>query len=782
MTASSASGPRNLFQTDLTAGLVVFLVALPLCLGVALASNAPLFSGILAGIIGGIVVGSLSGSPLSVSGPAAGLTAIVAAQIGKLGTFENFLAAVVVGGAIQFGLGWARCGFIAAFFPSSVIKGLLAAIGLILSLKQIPHVLGHDRDPDGEMAFEQPDGRSTLTELFDTLFDFQEGALVIGIFSVVLLVLWGRFKFLKQSPVPAPLVVVVLSIVANHLLRELGGIWLIEESHLVQVPKLAENESLASLLTFPKWESFQSPAVYVAGITIALVASLETLLNLEAVDKLDPRQRTSPPNRELIAQGVGNFLGGLVGALPVTSVIVRSSVNVNAGAQSRLSAIVHGVLMTGSVLLIPDLLNQIPLSALGAILLVTGLKLASPAIFRQMWQEGRSQFVPFLVTVVGILFTDLIVGILLGLAASIGFLLHSNLRRPLRRILEKHPSGDILRIELANQVSFLSKAALEKTLREIPSGGHVLLDARSTDYIDADILDFIHDFQFTIAPAHGVQVSTLGFREMYPELEDRLEFADYSSQEIQRKLLPREVIEILKSGNERFRKGQRINRDFGRQMEKTSAGQYPMAIVVSCIDSRAPAELLFDVGLGDMFCVRVAGNVAKDKVIGSVEYACGCAGAKLVVVMGHSLCGAVGAAINLADSSESIEAATGCDNLGTLLREIQLSMVEPVPAPTLLGKRTQYANQVSRRNVRRTIDVLREKSSLLRRLESEGSIAIVGAFYDIETGLVTFLEADFDGSNHSENPADTGATLVQNPDTSRAPLAREVKEREVEAQ
>ena len=756
MTNSVVPRPRNLFQSELTAGLVVFLVALPLCLGVALASNAPLFSGILAGIIGGIVVGALSGSSLSVSGPAAGLTAIVSAQIGKLGGFENFLAAVVVGGAIQLVLGLARCGFIAAFFPSSVIKGLLAAIGLILCLKQIPHVLGHDRDPDGEMQFVQPDGRSTLTELFDTLFDFQEGALVIGIFSVVLLVLWSRWKVLKQLPLPAPLVVVVVAVVANHYLKKIGGIWLIEDSHLVQVPKLSQGASLGSLLTLPHWEAFRNPAVYVAGVTIALVASLETLLNLEAVDKLDPQQRTSPPNRELVAQGVGNLLGGLVGALPVTSVIVRSSVNVNAGGQTKMSTVVHGLLMTACVLWIPDLLNQIPLSALGAILLVTGLKLASPAIFRQMWEEGRSQFVPFLVTVLGILFTDLLIGILMGLATSVGFLLHSNMQRPLRKILEKHPSGEVLRIELANQVSFLSKAALEKNLREVPRGGHVFLDARNTDYIDADVLDLIHDFQTTIAPAHGVQVSTLGFREMYPALQDRLEFVDYSSQELQRQMKPREVVEILKAGNDRFRRGQRINRDLGRQMEKTASGQYPMAIVVSCIDSRAPAELLFDVGLGDIFCVRVAGNVAKDKVIGSVEYACGCAGAKLVVVMGHSFCGAVGAAINLYDSSESIESATGCDNLGTLLREIQVSIEEPLPAPTLIGARAAYADNVSRKNVRRTLEVLREKSALLRRLEAEGTIHLVGAFYDIETGMVRFMDVeDSTGSQSSSRLTDT---------------------------
>jgi carbonic anhydrase/SulP family sulfate permease len=547
--------------------------------------------------------------------------------------------------------------------------------------------------------------------------------------------------------------VVAFALVVNFLLGKIGGVWAIEESHLVQVPVLSEGTSFAGLFVFPNWEAFSNPAVYLAGLSVAFVASLETLLNLEAVDKLDPLQRTSPPNRELVAQGVGNLLGGLLGALPVTCVIIRSSVNASAGARSRVSTVAHGVLIAGCVFLIPGFLNQIPLSALGAILLVTGLKLASPAVFRQMWEEGRAQFVPFSVTVLGILFTDLMVGILLGLGTSIGFLLHSNLRRPLRRILEKHPSGEILRIELSHQVSFLSKATLEKNLREVPRGGHVLLDARNADYIDADILDFIHDFQSTIAPAHGVQVSMLGFREMCPALRDRLEFAEYSSKELQSRIKPHEVIDILKAGNDRFRNGQRIYRDLGRQMEKTAAGQFPMAIVLSCIDSRAPAELLFDVGLGDIFCVRVAGNVAKDKVIGSVEYACGCAGAKLVVVMGHSLCGAVGAAVKLFNSAESIEAATGCNNLSTLLGEIQLSIDQPPPAPTLLGARAAFTDHVSRRNVLHTLGVLREKSALLCRLEKEGTIAMVGAFYDIETGVVTFMNSEERALVYKANPS-----------------------------
>ena len=497
---------------DLTAGLVVFLVALPLCLGVALASNAPLLSGVLAGIVGGILVGILSGSHTSVSGPAAGLTAVVAAQIASLGSFEAFLLAVVIAGLIQIALGLARAGFLAAFFPSSVIKGLLAAIGVILILKQIPHVLGHDPDPEGDMAFLQPDDENTFSELGRLLGDIQPGAAVIGLVSIALLVVWDRWRSLKRSNIPAPLVVVLLGVGISLVFRRLGGRWVIEPSHLVQVPVADSLAGFFGLLPTPDFSQWSNPAVYIAAVTIAAVASLETLLNLEAVDKLDPQRRTSTPSRELMAQGIGNVVAGLIGGLPITSVIVRSSVNINAGGRTKLATIVHGVLLLVSVVFLPAWLNLIPLSCLAAILLVTGVKLASPALVRRMWDEGRYQFVPFALTVVAIVLTDLLIGVLIGLAVSIGFILRSNVRRPLRRIVEKHLGGEVVHIELANQVSFLNRAALARVLDEVPRGGHVLLDAQNTDYIDPDVLDLIRDFKEQTAPARGVEVSLLGFR------------------------------------------------------------------------------------------------------------------------------------------------------------------------------------------------------------------------------------------------------------------------------
>lgn len=740
---ATVSNPTSTFFKDLSAGVVVFLVALPLCLGVALASNAPLFSGVLAGIIGGILVGILSGSHTSVSGPAAGLTAIVAAQIGKLGSFETFLLAVVLAGVIQIIMGLFRAGFIAAFFPSSVIKGLLAAIGVILILKQIPHVLGHDPDPEGDMSFEQPDHENTFTELWSAIFDIQPGAALVGVLSIVLMIVWDRVKFLKNSGAPAPLVVVLVGVALSLALKQTGGAWEIGQSHLVQVPVAQDFTAFLGFLQFPDFSALGNPMVYTTAITIAIVASLETLLNLEAVDKIDPEQRSSPPNRELLAQGIGNVTAGLIGGIPMTSVIIRSSVNINSGGKTKLSAIIHGVLLFGCVLLMPGWLNMIPLSALGAILFMTGLKLASPTLIKQMWSEGKNQFLPFVITVLAIVFTDLLVGILIGLGVSIGFILHSNMRRPLRKFMEQHVNGDVLRIELANQVSFFNRATLESTLRNVPKGGHVLIDARSTDYIDVDILDLIHDFQHNTAKARGVNVSLAGFKDKYPKLEDHIEFMDYSSRDVQNSLTPERVLAIFKEGNQRFRNGKQLQRDIGRLVDATSAGQFPMAVVLSCIDSRTPAELVFDLGLGDIFSVRIAGNIARDKVLGSMEYSCAVAGAKMILVMGHTSCGAVNAAVDLICSSKTTAEATGCVNLDSLITEIQLS-VDPGTCKRegewLPGEKEAYANEVSRRNVLRTMRMIQERSSTLAAMVKEGRLAIVGALYDIQMGEVSFFQ------------------------------------------
>ena len=739
MPADRPLSPQTL-RADLTAGLVVFLVALPLCLGIALASGAPLLSGILAGIVGGVLVGLVSGSHTSVAGPAAGLTAVVAAQIAGLG-FPAFLLVVVLAGVIQIALGLLRAGFVAAFVPSAVIKGLLAAIGVILILKQIPHVLGHDPDPEGDLAFDQPDRQNTFSELVELLGDIQPGAAAVGLLSVVLLVLWDRVKWLKASPLPSALAVVMLGVGGKFLLDSLGGPWAIDPTHLVQVPVPDSLAGLRAFLPSPDFGQWRNPAVYTAAITLAAVASLETLLNLEAVDKLDPRQRVSPPSRELLAQGVGNVACGLVGGLPVTSVIVRSSVNINAGARTKLSTLVHGALLAGFVVFLPTWLNVIPLSCLAAILLVTGVKLASPKLVRQMWAQGKYQFLPFALTVAAIVLTDLLIGVLAGLAVSVGFILWSNARRPIRREVEKHVGGDVVRIELANQVSFLQRAALGRTLEEVPAGGHVLLDARNTDYIDPDILALIRDFKDEGGPARGVEVSLLGFRKKY-DLGDQLQYPAATPKAVRDAFTPAEVLQLLRDGNERFRTGRRLTRDLARQVSATAGGQNPLAIVLSCIDSRAPIELLFDMGVGDLMVARVAGNVAGEKVIGSAEYACAVAGAKVVVVMGHTRCGAVTAAVDLLAAGERASRATGCQHLDPIVDEIQLS-VDPAEARAAAAgsaaDRAAFADAAARRNVARAVARMVRESGTLGGLVRAGKIAVVGAMYDVASGAVEFL-------------------------------------------
>ncbi len=738
----SIANTRWSIVADLVAGLVVFLVALPLCLGIAQASNAPLFSGILAGIIGGVVVGLLSGSNTSVSGPAAGLTAVVVTQLEQLKSFDVFLLAVIIGGIFQCVLSVMKAGVLAAFVPSAVIKGLLAAIGTILILKQLPHLLGEDRDPEGEMSFSQPDSENTLTELFAIARDFHQGAALIGMLSLVFLLFWERSKEPKKFPVPSALLVVVFGTAMASWMSTWGGAWVIEASHRVEVPVSRNAMDFVSFLQFPDFSKLSNPAVYSSGLVLALIASLETLLNVQAVDKLDKYKRVSPRNRELLAQGVGNICVGLIGGLPLTSVIVRSSANVNAGAMTKLSAIFHGVLLFACVTLLPTVLNLIPKSCLAAILLVTGYKLVNPSVFKEMWNEGKYQFAPFLATLLAIVFTDLLYGVLIGLGISIAFILNSNMRRPVRRVVEKHLAGELTRIELANQVSFLNRAALEQALREIPRHGHVLLDASNTDYIDPDILGMIREFRDQIAPLRGVKISLHGFREKY-HIEELSQFVDHSTRELRDQLTPSRVLSILQEGNERFRNGKRLVRDFGKQLQSTSTGQHPMAVVLSCIDSRSPAELIFDLGLGDIFSVRVAGNVISPKVLGSLEFGTAIAGARLILVLGHTKCGAVGAAVRFANSNQTVSQATGCTHLEPIVHDIQKS-IDPSTQWTLADMSPDelgiFVDNVARQHVLRCVEGIVRESDIIRDLVTKNQIAVIGAMYNISNGQIEFID------------------------------------------
>jgi carbonic anhydrase/SulP family sulfate permease len=747
---SPATIPR-----DLISGLIVFLVALPLCLGIALASGAPLFSGLVAGIVGGVLVGCLSGSETSVSGPAAGLTAIVAAQIAALGSFEAFLLAVVIGGILQVVLGAIKAGSLSAFFPSSVIKGLLAAIGTILIIKQIPYLLGHDMVPKGTSH-----GHANIFAQIGKIFtgEIHSGAVIVGLLSMAILIVWDQLPKLKKSLVPAPLIVVLFGVVVSELFSAMGGAWTLSDSKrlMVNVPVADSVASFLSFLTLPDFSHWANPAVYFAGITVAIVASLETLLNLDALDKIDKKQRRSPPSRELIAQGVGNIVCGLLGGIPVTSVVIRGSVNINSGSQTKLSAIFHGIFLLFCVALIPSYLNHIPLSCLAAILLMTGYKLASPKLFKQMWSEGRYQFLPFVITLVAIVATDLLIGIVIGLVVGLLFILKSNLTVPIRQVVEKHVGGEVLHVELANQVSFLNRAALEKTLRSAARGTHVLLDARRTDYIDPDILSLIREFKEVTAPVYDVRVSLRGFRDKY-ELADEIQFVDYATRELHAQLTPARVLQILKDGNERFRAGRRLDRDLTRLRSADGHREHPMAVIFSGINPRTPAEMLFDLGLGDAYCVRIAGTVTGPPVLGSLEYACVVGGAKLIVVMGHFGSGIVLNSIEQTCLPNDSERWADCDHLQSLLHEVQQSIEFPASRTALDRSPNEWARLVeatARRNVDRAVQRVVQQSQVLGRLVLEQKLAVIGALYDNTTGKVEFLsEATVDASLEAERSA-----------------------------
>ncbi len=733
---------KKLTQTlppDLLSGLIVFLVALPLCLGIALASGAPLVSGLIAGIVGGIVAGSLSGSHTSVSGPAAGLTAVVASQIGSLGSFETFLLAVAFAGVIQVILGCARAGALSAFFPSSVIKGLLAAIGVILIIKQTPYLLGYDMVPKSASH-----GHSNILTQIAKIFtgEIHWGALVIGFLSLAFLIVSDKVKAMKKSLVPAALVVVLLGVALGMLFQNLGSPWVLADGPrlMVNVPISESFSSFLSLLTLPDFGQWANPAVYVAGVTIAIVASLETLLNLDAVDKLDKYQRLSPPNRELWAQGAGNIACGLLGGLPITSVVIRGSVNVNAGSRTKLSAIWHGVLLFFCVLLIPAYLNMIPLACLAAILLMTGFKLASPKLFRQMWSDGPSQFLPFVLTLVAIVATDLLIGIVIGMVASLLFILKSNISQPIRQVNEQHVSGTVRRIELANQVSFLNKASLEKALRGIPEGGDAILDARSTDYIDPDVLSFIREFKDVTAPAYNIRLSLQGFRERY-QFADDVQFVDFTPRETRAELKPDDVLKILKDGNDRFCTGRGLDRNVQNYVHAEKNGLQPLAVVFSGVDGRVPAELIFDLSLGELVNVRLAGNVVGPRVLGSLEYGCLVGGTKVIVVMGHRNSGMVKLALEDARHRKSDDSIS--PNLRAILSEIQQS-IESGELDLLQNgdesARDSLADKVLHRNVRHTSQQILSQSGIIRQLVDERRVALVGAVFNPEDGRVETFE------------------------------------------
>lgn len=497
------------WKQDLPASVVVFLVALPLCLGIAVASGAPPFAGIIAGVVGGVLVGWLSGSPLGVTGPAAGLTGVVLVGIQELGSFEVLTAAVAVSGLVQIVLGALRAGIIAYYFPSSVIKGMLAGIGIIIMLKQVPHLVGYDSDPMGDESFDQPDKQNTFTELLLAIQDPHWGALLIGLVGIGLILFWER-PFIQRNQwlryVPGPLLAVIAGLTlaalfASHPSLAIGA------GHYVDLPPLDG----ITLFRMPVLSGIGSSAFWTTAFTLAIVASIETLLCVEATDKMDPWKRITPANRELFAQGTGNLVSGLLGGLPVTQVVVRSSANIQAGGRGKLSAIMHGVLLLLAVITIGGLLRQIPLSSLAAVLLLVGYKLAKPSLFVKMWKAGRMQFLPFLLTVGFMAVTnDLLSGVALGLALALLHILWKNYKVPFHYDPNRYKPGMPIYIELSEDVTFLNKAGIKRTLNEVPEGARVVIDAGRSVDLDPDVREIIDEFA-TTAPGRKIKLQLFNF-------------------------------------------------------------------------------------------------------------------------------------------------------------------------------------------------------------------------------------------------------------------------------
>ncbi|GAA4269160.1 SulP family inorganic anion transporter [Hyunsoonleella aestuarii] len=513
-------------KNDLPASIVVFFVALPLCLGIALASGAPLFSGLIAGIVGGIVVGSLSGSNIGVSGPAAGLAAIVLSAIGTLGGYQNFLVAVVLGGVIQLLFGVLKAGVIGYYFPSSVIKGMLTGIGIIIILKQIPHFFGYDAEPEGADSFFSSSSENTLTNIFNIFDNIILGSMIVGVVGLGILILWEKVLSKKHKVfklVQGPLVAVVVGIIFFAVTRSHETLS-ISQSHLVSVPVPEDTASFLAQFSFPNFSMITNSEVWIVAFTIALVASLETLLCVEATDRLDPHKNVTPTNRELLAQGTGNILSGLIGGLPITQVIVRSSANIQSGGVSKMSAIIHGFFLLISIIIIPTLLNMIPLSVLAAILLVVGYKLAKPQLFKKMYELGWKQFIPFVVTVLGIVFIDLLYGIGLGLAVGIVvILLKSYQNSHFLHIEDKSNGKHKIKMSLAEEVTFFNKGAILKELDNLPRDTYLEIDLIKTRYLDNDIIEILEDFLFK-AKERDIDIKLVSKRGIVENPESFIKF------------------------------------------------------------------------------------------------------------------------------------------------------------------------------------------------------------------------------------------------------------------
>ena len=721
---------RN-FKFDFVAAIVLFLVAIPLCLGIALASGTPLLSGIISGIIGGIVVGSLSGSSMSVSGPAAGMAAVVIAGIALLGDFNVFLLSLLFAGVLQVGLGYFRAGFIADYVPSSVVQGLLCAIGILLMVKQLPLAFTMSANlSELKMHLLDTTEGIEFQPLVDLSFHINSGAMLISILSLALLVFFDKTSFKWLKSIPGPIVVVLFGILLNEIFVLSNSYLAQHPLQLVNIPKHQSLMDFYAHIPSPDWSAWLNPNVYLFAVVLAFVASLESLLNIKAAEKLDKKRLACSKDKELFAQGVGNIFAGLFGGIPLTSVIARTSVNIEMNAKTKVSTILHGIFIFTAVILIPGLLNKIPLSSLASILIYIGYKLTNPAIYRTIYQQGLDRFIPFIATVISIVATDLLSGILVGLLVSAFFILKSSSQVRLDIIKEIYPNGVTSRLILPQQTTFLNKASLVGELDSIPKKSQLIIDARYSDYIDKEIIEFIKDFKESQAPQRQISLNLIGFKDSYA-IHNYIDFINVTTYDVQSILSAAQVLNILREGNQRFLNDTCIHRSLKIDIKHTATTQHPIAVVLGCIDSRVPVETIFDMSFGDLFIVRIAGNVVNDDVLASVEYACDVIGVKLIVVLGHTRCGAIMAA---------------CDNVERGHITQLLAKIKPaIDAETDTidhrnSKNDEFVGHVTKLNIANTIQHIYHESHVLRTLTNNEQVGIVGAVYDVNTGDVHFKD------------------------------------------
>lgn len=716
---------------DFIAAIVVFLVAIPLCLGVALASGTQILSGILSGIIGGIVVGCLSGSQVSVSGPAAGMAAIVLAGVTQLGDFHVFLLALVLAGFLQMLMGFFKAGFIAEYVPSSVVQGLLSAIGVLLIVKQLPlaFTLSSSLTELKEHLLSMSEGM-VFHPLVDLSFHINKGAMLISLVSMAILIYSDKTKLKWVKIIPGSFAVLIVGISINEYFLTMGSHFAQHSPQLVRLPHhLGLSEFYESMDT-PNWSAWSNPNVYGYAVVLALLASLESLLNIKAGEKLDKERRSCSKDKELIAQGVGNVLAGLVGAIPITSLLVRTSLNIQTGARTKIATILHGFFLLFTVILIPTALNKIPLASLATILIYTGYHMMRPRFFLIIYRQGLSRFIPFLATFLGIVFINLLAGIGIGLAVSLFFILKSNSQMRIDLIQEIYPNGVTNRLILPQQTTFLNKASLIAELDSIPKHSQLIIDARYSDYIDKEIVELIKDFQRDQAPHRHILLNLIGFKEHY-NIHHYIDFINVTTYDVQAVLLPHQVLNILREGNQRFLHETRIHRSLKIDIKYTATTQHPIAVVLGCIDSRVPVETIFDMSFGDLFCIRIAGNVVNDDILASIEYACHVVGAKLIVVLGHTRCGAIMAACDDVEKG----------HITQLLAKIKPAILaEKETKNSRNGKNEGFVQHVTDLNIANTLKHIYEGSHILQSMIKDDEISMVGALYDVNTGEVDFKD------------------------------------------